>query len=769
MSGRTGTDLRLVGVAAGTWVASFAGLYLSAGWGAVLALGTASCAGVVARLSRHRWRWIVAGILLGAACGAAMTAARVAVRDGPALTRMVATHATVHMRLIISDDPRAVVGTSGRPGGYLVPVSAVDPPVRLLVIATDPAWRALLPGTPVTATGRLAASRGGDLDAAVLSVSTAPDTVGPAPWSQRAAGALRAGLRRACAALPAEPGGLLPGLVDGDTSGLDPGVAADFRTTGMTHLVAVSGANVAIVLSAVLLLARWCRAGPALAALLCALALVGFVILARPSPSVLRAAVMGGLGLVALALGRPRAAVPALAATVIALLLVDPALAGDAGFTLSAFACAGLLLVAPPIRDALRRWGIPAGLAEALAIPAAAEVACAPVIAGLSATVSLVAVPANLLAEPAVPPATILGVVAAVVSAPWPAGAAFLAWLGSWPARWLVAVAHTGASAPDAVLAWPGGAGGALLLAALLGVAWWAGRRPWVRIVVGVCAVAAALGAVPVQVAAPGWPPAGALAVVCDVGQGDAIAVPVGSGGAVVVDTGPDPRAVDRCLRDLGVETVPLLLVSHFHIDHTGGVSGVFHTRRVGAVVTTELPEPAYGHELISSAAAAAHIPVSVVGPGWSWTAGAVHLTVLGPVHRLSGTNSDPNNNSLVARVEVDGIRILLAGDAQVEEQADLLAALGPDQLRADVLKVAHHGSAYQDPAFLAAVHPRLALVSVGAGNPYGHPNLPMLAALRVDGARVLRTDLDGDLAAVVDGHGLEVVRRGTPAGAHPP
>jgi competence protein ComEC len=237
-------DLRLVGVAAGTWLASLAGLYLSAGRGALVASGEMLGAGLVAWLLRHRWRWVVAGILLGAACGAAMTAARVAVRDGPAVSRLIATHSTVHMRLIISDDPRPIAGTSGRPGGYVVPASAVDPPVRVLVIATDPAWRTLLPGTAVTATGRLSASRGGDLDAAVLSVPAAPDTVGIAPWSQRAAGALRAGLRRACAGLPAEPGGLLPGLVDGDTSGLDPGVAADFRTTGMTHLVAVSGANV---------------------------------------------------------------------------------------------------------------------------------------------------------------------------------------------------------------------------------------------------------------------------------------------------------------------------------------------------------------------------------------------------------------------------------------------------------------------------------------------------------------------------------------------
>ena len=237
------TDLRLAGVAAGTWLASLTGLYLSAGSGALVALGALLAAGALGWLVRHRWRWILAGVLLGAACGAAMTAARVSVRDAPAVSRLIAEHATVHMRLVISDDPRQLASSTGRPGGYLVPASALEPAVRVIVIATDPAWRTLLPGTPVEATGRLSAPRGGDLSAAVLSVSTPPDRVGVAPWSQRAAGALRAGLRRACVPLPPEPGGLLPGLVDGDTSRLDPAVAADFRTTGMTHLVAVSGAN----------------------------------------------------------------------------------------------------------------------------------------------------------------------------------------------------------------------------------------------------------------------------------------------------------------------------------------------------------------------------------------------------------------------------------------------------------------------------------------------------------------------------------------------
>src|SRR5439155_1430443 len=326
-------DLRLAGLALGAWLAALAGLYLTARDGVLLGAGAALGGVLAGWLLRHRWRWVLAGALVGVACGALVTAARVATRDAPLLTGLARDRATVHMRLSVSDDPRAV---RGRTVTFVVPASASEVngirlSVDVLVLATDPAWRGLLPGTSVEATGRLAPGGRGDLTAAVLSVSGPPDRVGVAPWTQRAAGALREGLRRACAPLPKEPGGLLPGLVDGDTSRLDPAVAEEFRATGMTHLLAVSGANVAIVLGAVLLAARWSRAGPRLAAVVCAVALVGFVILVRPSPSVLRAAAMGGLALLALALGRSRSAVPALAAPVIVLLCVDSALAGAAG------------------------------------------------------------------------------------------------------------------------------------------------------------------------------------------------------------------------------------------------------------------------------------------------------------------------------------------------------------------------------------------------------------------------------------------------------
>jgi competence protein ComEC len=256
--------------------------------------------------------------------------------------------------------------------------------------------------------------------------------------------------------------------------------------------------------------------------------------------------------------------------------------------------------------------------------------------------------------------------------------------------------------------------------------------------------------------------------VVCDVGQGDAVVLPAGPGQAVVVDAGPEPVATDRCLSRLGVVRVPLLVVSHFHVDHVGGIDGVFRGRAVGAVLTTGFAEPAFGHTAVLNAARAHGAPVSVPTTGAAYGVGETRLAVLGPDHVLSGTRSDPNNNSLVLRATVRERVVLLAGDAETEEQGAVLAAAGTG-LRADVIKVAHHGSAYQDDAFLDAVAPAVALVSVGAGNAYGHPNAAVLARLARGGTRVLRTDVSGDLAAVASGDGLAVVVRGPDAGRHPP
>ncbi|MFI6260379.1 ComEC/Rec2 family competence protein [Micromonospora zamorensis] len=777
-------DLRLAGLAVAAWLTALAGLHLGAG--PLLAV-TVAAAGVTTAGALHllgglghpraavrRYGWIAVAVGLGVVCGGAVTAARLAIRDAPPIRALAEQRASVTADLVVRDDPRPI-RSGGRPGMLLVSTELVrltgpdgrrvNASVRLLVLTTDPAWRGLLPGQRLTADGRLGVPRGGDLTAAVLSTDGPPERHGASSWAQRAAGTLRAGLQRACAPLPDDPGGLLPGLVVGDTSRLPPAVEEDFRATGMTHLNAVSGSNVAIVVGAVLLLARWARAGPWLAAGLCGVALVGFVVLVRPSPSVVRAATMGAIGLAALAAGRPRAALPALAAAVTVLVLVDPELAGDPGFALSVLATGGLLLLAPRWRDGLRRRGVPPGLAEALAVPAAAQLACGPVVAGISGTVSLVAVPANLLAVPAIAPATVLGVLAAMMSPIWPGGAEFLAWLASWPAWWLVVIAHQGARLPGGTLPWPGGVPGALLLTALTVALLIAVRRPLVRRLVAVVGVASVLGALPVRLVFAGWPPPGWVVVVCAVGQGDAVVLPVAPGRAVVVDAGPEPGAVDGCLRRLGVREVPLLVISHFHADHVGGVAGVFRGRRVDAVLVPPSTDPDSGREVVRAAATAGRAALFTTVSGARHPIGDVDLLVLGPPYPLAGTRSDPNNNSLVLLATVAGVRILLPGDAETEEQHAMVARATPGQLRADVLKVAHHGSAYQDVGFLDAVRPSVALVPVGTGNTYGHPSPGLLARLGRGGARVLRTDTDGDLAAVRTSHGLGVARRGVPVG----
>lgn len=789
-------DFRLAATALATWASTYAALHTRAPVALTVAgVAAAGVAGLWRRVGPTApdgtglpadlpaakrgaaWVGVVIAILLGVVCGSAATAARLVTRDAAPVATLAGERARVTVELTVRDDPYPLDGRGGAPASWLVRAwldriegDRVRGPVRvrarIVVFASHPAWRPLLPGQRVRVDGRLGPPRGGDLTAAALSATGSPQLLGEPPWPQRAAGSLRAGLQAAAAPLPDEPGGLLPGLAVGDVSSLDPVVSEDFRATGLTHLLAVSGSNVAIVTGFVILLARACRAPPGFTAVLSGLALVGFVILCRADASVLRAGVMGAIALVALASGRRRAALPALGAAVIVLVVADPQLAGDAGFLLSVLATGGLLLLAPRWRDGLRRRRVPPGVAEALAVPAAAQVAVAPVIAGLSGTVSLVAVSANLVATPAVAPVTVLGVLAAVVSPASAPAAELLAWLASWPAWWLVLVARYGSGVPGAVVPWPAGVVGALLLAAVT-VAFLAGLRyRLARRLAVVAVVAVVAGALPVRVVTGGWPPDGAVVAACAVGQGDLVVLPVRAGAAIVVDTGPDPAAADRCLRDLRVRSVPLLVISHYHDDHVAGITGVFRDRPVGSVLAPAGTEPEAGFGQVAAVAAGSGTPVQLARAGMAYQVGEVSLAVLGPRAELAGTRSDPNNNSVVIRATVRGVAVLLAGDAEVEQQQALLAEIGPAGLRAEVLKVPHHGSSYQESAFLDAVDPRVALVTVGRDNTYGHPHPPLLERLAAGGSRVLRTDRHGDVATVLDGGTLAVVTRGPPPGS---
>lgn len=683
----TGADFRLLLPAVSAWVVTAALLGLEPGYD-VLAFGLAGAAAPAAvlllvrpaLLRRRAAAVTLAAVLLTGAAAAVATPLHTAdLYRGP-LPELVraAEHApprspgeparVVEAELTVAGDPKAHTARGGTTGGQtLLTVDAVADrvtllpdgrstrtrtPVTVMVRGAESGpWQGLLPSERLAVEAEVRpAGDGYDTScAALLVVHGPPRHLAPPSLPQRIAGRLRAGLRTASDGLPPDARGLLPGLVVGDTSRLPDDLEDAFRATDLVHLVAVSGANLAIVLGA--LLGAPGQAGTperrGLAALLGlslrTSALLGtaltlaFVAVCRPEPSVLRAAGTGLIGMLALATGRPRQAVPALAGAVLVLVLLDPFLARSFGFLLSVLATAGLLVLGPHWAEALRSRRWPHHLAGALAATAAAQALCAPVTVVLSGHVSLVAIPCNLLAELAVAPATLLGFGVLVLQPLLPDLARLLAEPAGVPVGWLALVARRGAELPGSQLSWPGGwFGTATVALATLAVCWVMplllprrapsgkpvrARRRWVRALVAGVLLVVLLAVLlrPPQLTriATGWPPPGWRMVMCDVGQGDMLVLAAGAqDSAVVVDAGPDPNAADRCLRDLGVTEVPLLVVTHFHADHVEGVPGVFRGRRVGAIEGTTLDDPPSEAARVAGWAAGAGVPLLRAGRG---------------------------------------------------------------------------------------------------------------------------------------------------------
>ncbi|WP_030604983.1 ComEC/Rec2 family competence protein [Streptomyces achromogenes] len=817
---------------------------------------------------RFRWaRATVAAVLLCAAAAAVSAGLHGAdVRRGP-VPELARRSATVTAEVELTGDPW--LSSPRVSGDHLAPVAVlaraevrsveaadgrrmrIRTPVLLIVDADVPApegstgrsrspgppteagrhrpggraaWLGLLPSTRLRVGGRLApALTGGDRTAAVLRVRgrPAPRIVAGPSGPQRLAGRLRAGLREATENLPGDARALLPGLVVGDTSRITPELDHAFDETDLAHILAVSGSNLTVLLALLIgppgLAQRAERKGLAprlglslrMTAVLAGALTLGFVVVCRPDPSVLRAAVCGAVALLALATGRRRSLIPALATAVLLLVLYDPWLARSYGFLLSVLATGALLVLAPGWSEALRRRRVPPRLAEALAAAAAAQAVCAPVVAVLSARVSLVAVPCNLLAEVAVAPATVLGFTALATAPLLMPVAKALAWCASWPAGWIAGVARAGAALPGAGVDWPGSWPGALALAAVTVVVVLIGRRllrhpVWCGLL-GMLLVLAVTRPAPLTRVITGWPPPGWRFAMCDVGQGDATVLAAGEGTGVVVDAGPDPALVDDCLRRLGITRVPLVILTHFHADHVAGLPGVLRGRSVAAIETTGLAEPADQARFVRREAAERHIPVvtaaageerrvgpltwrvlwpppqpakapsgtrppgfapgpasvpgpaslpgSASAPGLASVPGSVSAAASAPVPGPVFQPEGPNDASVTLLVRTGGLRLLLLGDLEPPAQQALLRSPAAAGLAGvDVLKVAHHGSAYQDPLLMRLAAPRVALVSAGADNPYGHPAPSTVAALRSGGATVLRTDRDGALALTGSG-----------------
>lgn len=758
-------DVRLVPVAAAGWAGGWLGTGMGVldRWSGVALLTVALVvAGLVG--AAVRWRLLVAGAaaigLVGTVAVGALAAHRLT--DGP-LAELAAQRAMVTVQVEVRGDPQVRTGQFGDYAtvrGLAREVTgrgqawATRTPV-LLVVGGDRAtdgWRRVLVGSTVRVSGRLEpVDRGADI-AAVVRVRQDPDIRAPPSRSLLLVERVRTGLRTAVASRPPEPKALVPALVLGDTSAMTEELRASFQSTGLTHLTAVSGANLTLLLAFLLFAAKWLGVRGRWLRAIGLAGVVVFVALCRTEPSVLRAAAMGLVTLAALGAGGGRKGLRHLAVAVVLLVLLDPFLTRSIGFTLSVLASAGIVWWASSwVR--LATW-CPRPLAEAVAVPLAAHLATLPVVAAISGAVSMSGLLANALAGPFVGPATVLGFAAAGLSllSGWVAGIA--GWAASWCAQAIIWVAHAGAALPGSSWQWPA----TPLAIAVLGVGSfavgtgipWLARRRWWTVGVSLVMVAGLLSG-PVQ---PGWPPRDWRIVACDVGQGDGLLLRAGPGQAVVVDVGPDPAAMRRCLSALHIKAVPIVVLTHFHADHVAGLGAVVGRLPVGQIWVSPYASPPAEAAAVRALALGAGTTLRAPPVGETGRVGEVWWQVLGPVGTGSGDTGEvgesaesgaENDASLVLRVGVGDLTVLLTGDVEPAGQEHILAT-GAD-LHADVLKLPHHGSSRQDPAFFAATGARVAVASAGQDNSYGHP-APSTIRLAIGlGMTVLRTDQQGSVA----------------------
>jgi competence protein ComEC len=600
------------------------------------------------------------------------------------------------------------------------------------------------------------------------------------------------GLRRG---MPAREAELARGFVLGEDEGIDPKTSEDFRRSGLSHLLAVSGENVTLL--ALLAMPLLGALGvPLRERLVWILGLIAvYVPLAGAGPSIQRAAVMGAAGVLATLAGRRASRLYALLLALGVTLAVDPGVAADVGWQLSFAAVGGIFVLVAPLRNAITArigsGGWRRALAEGAAVTIAATLATAPLIAFHFETLSTTTLLANLLAMPAVAPAMWLGMAsAAAAQVPGlPVEAlnglnasllAYIAQVASWCGRPSWAEVHVRLDGTGLV-------GSYLLLAAVTlfalrlarrrrlaaarrrrtgsgsqqppgARAWSAVRRAdrgartirWALAVLGALVIVATLAAAGGgSTAAP--PPSGLRVEVLDVGQGDAILFQPARAPAVLVDGGPPGDGLAAKLEEAGVERLGAAVVTHDQSDHAGGIEELLGRFPVARLVYARL-----GRRSLEAARSAGPIPVRVAA-GAELRSGGLRLAVLWPPPELLAEpdpGSDPNQLAIVLLARWRDFSMLLTADAEAE-------SVPLDPGRVDVLKVAHHGS---DDAGLATLldrtRPRLAVISVGADNPYGHPTVGTLATLADRDVPTMRTDLDGDIV-------IEVRRRSVAVSGH--
>lgn len=704
----------------------------------------------------------------------------------------------------------ATVATISAPrAGQQPAVVEFESPPGMRVAGTLPGFPIVVPGDRVTLHGSLRAPPVDDPYGAYLirigvqaTIRASAMTVLPPDGTlTRSVEGLRRGADRALQrAIPEPEAGLASGILIGLRDRVDRDLSAAFTTVGATHVVAISGWNIAIVATSLAAIAGRMARRRRIA--LTALAIIAYVAFVGPSPSVVRAAAMAGVVMLARELGRPSRAAAAIGWAGAGLLILDPGLIDDVGFQLSALATVGLIAWATPFTDRLagKAPGRPrAWLAESLGVSLAAQLATLPIVVLAFGRLSLVSPVVNLGVVPLVAPAMGAGVLAMggglLAMAGLPAAVATVAGLPAWLLfSLMVGVVRAGAGLPFASLALtePWNAIVALMAAAVIvGVtaltrrgalrakpsrgqsgaavppqrprnagsahggrakapSWWHTRGA--RVMSGALAVAVIALAIAVVHRPDGIP----RIVVLDVGQGDAILVEGGQGGRLLIDGGPDPGrllvALDEHLPPWD-RRINVVILSHPHEDHAAGLATLLDRYAVGQVFEPGMFGPGPGYAALNTELINLGIRRGVLLTGSRLRIDEFSFRVLWPdpdavPERPPDGGTGINNVSIVLLGEVNGHRVLLAGDIEEGIDPRLLAGGLPT---VDVLKVAHHGSrTASTDAFLAAVRPSIAVISAGRRNPYGHPAPATVARLEASGAQVLRTDQNGTVTVDV-------------------
>lgn len=590
-------------------------------------------------------------------------------------------------------------------------------PIR--VILDSAVVAPLNPGDSIRVEGKVSQSRERKV-AGVLYAESRSVEILSEPQIRNKLELFRIALRESVSELNSESASLIPGMVIGDTSLQSPGLSQLMRKAGLAHLTAVSGANFAIVGTFVFSLLSFVLPNRRPRILVTAVCLFLFVLLVRPTPSVLRAALMTSSYLLAKFLGQESQARNSLATAVLILLAINPIQGFEPGFILSVLGTVGLIYLAPRISSKLPG---PRTIGDLIAIPLSASIFCAPYLMYLAGSLNFGTILINVAVAPVVGFITIMGFLATILALPLPVIAEPLIHLADIACKWIVFVASWSESFPD-ISSSPF----LILLIIILLVA--LRRRKKIMVL-----ALLPLVALP-SYSALTFPGANWVIGQCDVGQGDALLLRVGDSEAILFDAGPDPKLLENCLSEFGIKYLPLIVLSHEHADHYSGISAI----PLGNIGEIWLNHPFANLGKLENKA-------RVVGAGYSAAVGDAKLRVIWPssgeeiFESIKGDGSLENNRSLVIRVELSGIEILITGDIEPGAQEELLRK--NDFSEIDIVKVPHHGSKHQVMDLFSSAEQFL--ISVGP-NSYGHPNDELVRELESIGI-VQRTDNFGSIA----------------------